>query len=99
MRLNSAINGDDRGCEHVLLKKKTCGSYRGLLPTDLYELSGEPIGWECMKPMERIPSKLSNFIEREKIIEVRRWPNQKDQYYIKDQDGKFWELLYYCDGG
>jgi len=71
-------------------------TYQGYCPNTIYEIRGIPMGWEEMKPLKRIPPKISYFLYN--FTEVRRFPfkdeKTRNQYFVKSNSGKFFEVLY-----
>ena len=81
-----------------LLTKTIPGSYRGYYLKEYYKLASEPIGWAEMSRLKRIPPKITTFVNKAVIEEIRRY-NLKDdytknQYFLKTKDNRFFELIY-----
>ncbi len=80
------------------LLRKHPKNRRGYLPREIYDLSGAPIGWDEMKPMDRISSKINCFFDKTLIKEIRRCRINNDpsrnQYFMSLVDGTFVEVLY-----
>jgi len=76
-----------------ILKKRLTGPYTGYELQEIWGYDEEPIEWDSLKPLIRIPRKISYFFKRELIDEVRKstiFPDQRDNYYIiKTIDGDF----------
>jgi len=70
----------------------------GLMPHTIYDLKGAPLGWDEMKPLALIPSKISSYLDKALISEIRRYKINdeftRNQYFVKLCDGSFVEVLY-----
>ena len=81
-----------------ILKENITGTHEGYILQTVYDIPVSPIGWDIMKPLLRIPRKISYYFHRNKISEIRRFDLKddfsKNQYFIKAKDGKFYEAIY-----
>lgn len=84
--------------EISILKEKITGTHEGYVLQTVFDIQGLPIGWESMKSLLRIPRKISYYFKRNKIAEIRRFDLQddfsKNQYFIRDKEGNFYEAIY-----
>jgi len=71
-------------------------NYCGYMLLNIYDLFGEPLGVDSMKKFQRIPRKISAFINKEKIKAVFKYDLKevKHQYFVKFIDNSWKELEY-----
>lgn len=82
--------------ENVLIENPK-GNYDGFLLQAIFEYIEIPMGWDSLKVLKRIPRKVSYFLDKDKIKEVRRttYKNQLENvYFVKLLDDTFLELIY-----
>ena len=62
----------------------------------IWEHDREPVMWGLYQKLERIPGKVTNFIDQRKIKEVRksRYKTANDHYLLEMADGSYLELKY-----
>lgn len=77
----------------VLLKELNEG-YEGYMLQKVYEYFDEPLGWESCKKLIRIPRKISYFLDKNKILEVRKTKFDDIYYMVKLVDNTYLELVY-----
>ena len=82
----------------MILNKVISKKYQGHILQNYYLLTGTPLGWEGMKVFKKIPYKVSIFIKKKLIKEIRQYKLQDDysinQYFIKTVNNKIYELIY-----
>ena len=87
-----------KSTETILRKKPLFSDYEGYLPREFYPLSGQPLGWDGMKKLQRITAKLNNFFSTENFVSIRRYAINDDysrnQYFIEKKRGNYFEILY-----
>lgn len=80
-----------------ILNKKIPSNYQGYILQKCYKLTSQPLGWKNMQPLKRIPKKISAFVNKQKITEIKRFnfndDFSKNQYFIRSNN-KYYELLY-----
>ena len=82
--------------EDVLIKNPV-GDYEGYILQEVYEYDREPISWVACETMLRLPRKITYFLDREKILEVRKTDFNDidlDYYLVKLVDNTYLELVY-----
>ena len=80
-----------------IIIKNPKGNYEGYLLQTIFDYVEIPMGWDSLKILKKIPRKVSYFLDKSKIKEVRRtdYKNQVDNvYFVKLLDDTFLELVY-----
>jgi len=73
-------------------------NYKGYLLKNIWEHNRLPFAWDICNTLIKIPAKITAFIQRDKIIEVRKsdcYKDNADNYYlVKLIDNTYLELAY-----